>query len=101
MRIVSSSYFLNSIVVFLFASLLATAQTSTPNAPSASARPATADSLPSEATVDAFMRQQFGYQTDLSWKISGIKPSIIPGLADVTVVVASPQGQQLTRFFVS
>ena len=57
--------------------------------------------LPSEATVDAFLHQQFGYQADLTWKISSIKPSPIAGLAEVNVVLASPQGQQLTRFYVA
>ena len=57
--------------------------------------------LPSEATVDAFLHQHFGYQPDLTWKISSIKPSIIPGLAEVNVVLASQQGQQFTRFYVS
>ncbi len=65
-------------------------------------KPATsaADSLPSEATVDAFLHQQFGYEADVTWKISGIKPSQIPGLAEVDVVLANPQGQQLSKFFV-
>jgi protein-disulfide isomerase len=37
----------------------------------------------------------------MSWKISSIKPSTIEGLAEVTVVLASQQGQQLSRFYVS
>jgi protein-disulfide isomerase len=37
----------------------------------------------------------------MSWKISSIKPSTIEGLAEVTVVLANQQGQQLTRFYVS
>ena len=57
--------------------------------------------LPSEATVDSFLQQQFGYQKDISWKISGIRPSGIADLAEVTVVLANPQGQQLTRFYVA
>jgi protein-disulfide isomerase len=57
--------------------------------------------LPSEATVDSFMQQQFGYQKDISWKISSIRPSGIAGLAEVSVVLANPQGQQLTRFYVA
>jgi len=61
---------------------------------------ATAD-LPSEATVDSFMQQQFGYQPDVTWKISSIKPSAIEGLAEVTVVIANQQGQQLSRFYVA
>jgi protein-disulfide isomerase len=61
----------------------------------------TAGNLPSEATVDAFLHQQFGYEKDLTWKITSIRPSTVVGLAEVTVVLASPQGQQLTRFFVA
>jgi len=61
---------------------------------------ATAD-LPSEATVDSFLHEQFGYQADMTWKIVGIKPSPIEGLAEVTVVLASGQGQQSTRFYVA
>ena len=61
---------------------------------------ATAD-LPSEATVESFLHEQFGYQADLTWKISSIRPSPIQGLAEVTVVLANQQGQQLTRFYVS
>ena len=55
----------------------------------------------SEATVESFLHEQFGYQSDMSWKISSIKPSPIEGLAEVTVVLANPQGQQLSRFYVS
>lgn len=80
---------------------LAVAQNSTPQKPTLSTRPSTTANLPSEETVDSFLHQQFGYQPELTWKISSIKPSIIPGLAEVNVVLASPQGQQLTRFYVS
>jgi protein-disulfide isomerase len=102
--------FLNSICISLLLVSLATAQTTTAKsapAKSASAKSAEkspfADSstLPSEATVDSFLHQQFGYQPDLTWKISSIKASTVGGLAEVTVVLASPQGQQLTRFFVA
>jgi protein-disulfide isomerase len=57
--------------------------------------------LPSEATVDSFMQQTFGYETQLSWKISSIKPAPVPGLAQVDVIIATPQGQQLSRFYVT
>lgn len=96
--------FLNSICILLLLVTFAAAQT-TPakSAASKSEKSTTADSsnLPSEATVDSFLQQQFGYQPDLTWKISSIKPSTVGGLAEVTVVLASPQGQQLTRFFVA
>jgi len=97
--------FLNLIGILLVASSLAAAQ-NTPAQP-ASAKPAaklgthaTAD-LPSEDTVDSFLHQQFGYQADLTWKISSIRPSPISGLAEVNVVLASPQGQQVSRFYVA
>ena len=62
---------LSGIGIFFFSLLLAAGQTnSTAKKP---ATPAPAD-LPSEATVDSFLQQTFGYQTDLSWKIASINP---------------------------
>ncbi len=57
--------------------------------------------VPSEATVDSFLQQTFGYEKDLTWKISSIKPSPVAGLAEVTVVLASSQGQQLTKLYIT
>jgi len=57
--------------------------------------------LPSEATVDSFMQQTFGYEPNVTWKVSSIKPAPVPGLAQVDVVLASPQGQQSSRFYVT
>jgi len=57
--------------------------------------------LPSEATVDSFMQQTFGYEAQISWKIASIKPAPVPGLGQVDVILASPQGQQLSRFYVT
>ena len=97
--------FLNSICIVLLVGALTTAQTkpakSTPAKPAEKAAATGSVNLPSEATVDSFLHQQFGYEADLTWKISSIKPSPIPGLAEVNVVLASPQGQQATRFFVA
>jgi protein-disulfide isomerase len=93
-----------TIVLVLIAANLATGQTSTAAKP---ARPAeklgthTTPDLPSEATVDSFLHQQFGYQSDMSWKIASIKPSLIEGLAEVTVILAGQQGQQVSRFYVA
>jgi protein-disulfide isomerase len=89
------------IFIFLLLCGLSAAQTSTtakttdkpPAAPSAN--------LPSEATVDSFMEQTFGYEPQVSWKISSIKPASVPGLAEVNVILANPQGQQLSRFYVT
>jgi len=97
----------NSLFVFLLAATLAAAQGSSPQP--TTAKPAeqpklgthaSAD-LPSEATVDSFLQQSFGYDSGVSWKISSIKPAGVAGLAEVTVVLANQQGQQLSRFYVT
>jgi protein-disulfide isomerase len=98
--------FLNCICIFALIAV-ASAQTSTTQnskpKPAVTTKPGThaTANLPSEATVDAFLQQQFGYQPGLTWKIQSIKPSVIEGLADVNVVLASDQGQQLSRFYVA
>jgi protein-disulfide isomerase len=62
--------------------------------------PASAN-LPSEDEVNAFLHATFGYDPQLTWKISGIKPSEVAGLAEVTVQMSGPQGQGTQKFFVS
>jgi len=105
----TASRSLSSICVFLFlfcfgASLAAAQSAAAKPAP---AKPeaklgthATAD-LPSEAVVDSYLHEQFGYEPDLSWKIAGIKPAGVAGLAEVTAVMANQQGQQMFRFYVT
>src|SRR6202051_3608155 len=92
---------INLILIVLMTGGLAAAQAST--AAKAADKPAAAATvtLPSEATVDAFMQQTFGYEADVSWKIASIKPAPVPGLGQVDVILASPQGQQLSRFYVT
>lgn len=92
--------FLKLLYTCCLACSLAFTQTSTPAKPTLTTRPPTTN-LPSEATVESFLHQQFGYQPDLTWKISSIKPSPIAGLAEVTVVLANQQGQQFARFYVA
>ena len=57
--------------------------------------------LPSEETVNAFLRETFAYNPGLSWKISDIKPSQAEGLAEVTVVLTTSQGLQTNQFYVT
>jgi protein-disulfide isomerase len=57
--------------------------------------------LPSEETVNSFLQQTFGYNQSLSWKIADIRPSEAQGLAEVTVILSTQQGQQVSRFFVT
>ncbi len=90
---------LSLICMVFVAFTIAGAQTASTK-PAARKAAAAADDLPSEATVDSFLHQQFGYEPDMTWKISSIKPSPISGLSEVVVVLANPQGQQVTRFYV-
>jgi protein-disulfide isomerase len=90
------------IFMFMLACILAGAQTS--SAEKQAAKPASGGAkvnLPSDATVDSFMQQTFGYDSQVSWKISSVKPAPVPGLAQVDVIIANPQGQQLSRFYVT
>jgi protein-disulfide isomerase len=102
--------FLNVICIFILSSVLVAAQTAsskptlmksdlkTAEKPAAKSDPAA--NLPSEATVDSFLQQTFGYDTSLSWKIASINPAF-GGLAEVTVILAGQQGQQVSHFYVT
>src|ERR1041385_5464824 len=57
--------------------------------------------LPSEETVNAFMKQMFGYDSSVSWKVASIRPTEAQGIAEVIVVVSNPQGQQNNRLYVT
>jgi protein-disulfide isomerase len=57
--------------------------------------------LPSEDTVNSFMRETFGYDSAITWRILEIKPSEARGLSEVLVLISNPQGQQTSKFFVT
>ena len=57
--------------------------------------------LPSEETVNAFMKQMFGYDPGVSWKVVSIRPAEAQGIAEVMVVVSNAQGQQNNRLYVT
>ena len=57
--------------------------------------------LPSEEDVNAFLHETFGYDSQLTWKIVGIKPSPAEGLAEVTVQISGPPGQGEQKFYVT
>lgn len=91
--------FLNAVCLLVLATSFAASQSAT--TPKLTTRPSRQEpvNLPSEATVDSFLQQTFGYEPNISWKIASIKPAA--GVAEVTVVLASPQGQQVSKFFVT
>jgi len=72
--------------------------------PTLQTRPApkpTDTTLPTEDTVNAFLFQMFGYEPTVTWKVADIRPSEIPGLAAVDVVVTNAQGSNPSRLLVS
>jgi protein-disulfide isomerase len=68
----------------------------------AAAKPgASAGAEPTEATVDSFLKQMFGWNQDLTWKIASIKPAEAQGFTEVTAIFNTTQGQQVFRVFVT
>ena len=82
----------------LFCSFNLPAQTHT-TAPVASA--ATSSKLPSEATVNEFLKHMFGWNQNLAWHVVSIKPSEAPSISEVTVVFNTPEGQAVQRIYVT
>src|SRR5271166_108926 len=57
--------------------------------------------LPTEDTVNSFLFQTFGYDATITWKIADIRPSEVSGLAEVSIVITTPQGANSNRLLVS
>jgi protein-disulfide isomerase len=57
--------------------------------------------LPSEAIVEGFLKQMFGWNQELTWKIADIKPAEAQGFSEVTAIFNTPQGQQVFRIYVT
>jgi protein-disulfide isomerase len=79
------------------------AQKAKPQAKPATAAPTLSvrTELPSEDTVNSFLYQMFGYDATITWKIAEIRPSEIPGLTEVTVIITNPQGSNANKLYVS
>jgi protein-disulfide isomerase len=60
-----------------------------------------ATGLPSEDTVNSFLMQMFGYDPTITWKVNDIRPSEVPGLAEVLIVITNAQGSNPNRLLVS
>jgi len=90
-------------VLLLTASLFAqTAATNPANQPAAEAAAAALPpGAPTVALAEACFKRMFGYDQDLQFKVLSISPSSIPELFDVAVLFSSPQGQQLSHWYVS
>jgi protein-disulfide isomerase len=66
-----------------------------------SATPGGSSGLPSEDTVNSFLFQMFGYDPTVTWKVTDIHPSEVPGLAEVLVVITNAQGSNPNKLLVS
>src|ERR1022692_3100015 len=76
--------------------------------PSLQARPAATSPtaagttvLPTEDTVNSFLFQMLGFDSTKTWKIADIRPSEVPGLAEVSVVITDEKGSSPSRLLVS
>ncbi len=63
--------------------------------------PTANSSLPSQATVNAFLQHMFGYDPEIKWQIVAIKPSPANGVSEIDVVLSNPQGQQSQKLFIT
>jgi protein-disulfide isomerase len=57
--------------------------------------------LPSEDTINSFLFQWFGYDPTITWKVNEIRPSLVPGLAEVLVIITTAQGSRPNPLLVS
>jgi protein-disulfide isomerase len=57
--------------------------------------------LPTEATVNEFLKHMFGWNQNLTWHVANIKPSEAPAISEVTVVFNTPDGQAVQRIYVT
>lgn len=86
-----------ALVALAVIAALALAQSPAKPEPSASG---SGTSLPSKATADSFMRHMFGYETNVAWKITGIKPSEAPGIAEIVLNMKSKKNTGERKLFV-
>lgn len=92
-----------SVIAFVFLALsfvFAQTPASMPNAPSPkNEAPGTAShagaNMPSQADVEAAMKRTLGYDPSLSWTIYDIRPSSIPGVADVVFSINKQAAQHI------
>ena len=63
--------------------------------------PAMVAKLPDSATVLSFYNRMFGFEQNLNFKVADIRWSDVPGIAEVTAIANTPQGQQVAKLFVT
>src|SRR6202795_1038331 len=103
----SQSMILQTLLAAILLTGIAIAQSQPPHAAKSQGVPATTSSaasttgLPTEDTVNSFLFQMLGYDPTVTWKVSEIRPSAVPGLAEVTFIITNSQGANQNRLLVS
>jgi len=96
---------IRKLVILMLALASVSSHAQQPAATPSKAAPASAgaanSSQPSEATMNEFLKKMFGWNNNLTWKIAEIKPSEAAGINEVIVVFSTPNGQQLSRIYVT
>ncbi|MGD0792332.1 MAG: thioredoxin domain-containing protein [Terriglobales bacterium] len=98
-RTLLAAFLLSGIAIAQTKPTLQTRPATKPAATSAAAVGTTV--LPSEDTVNSFLFQMLGHDPTVTWKVTEIRPSEVPGLAEVLFVVTNPQGSNPNRLLVS
>lgn len=80
-----------TVTLLLFLTLAATAQTpAKAKAKPASPPPApSAAPMPTAAEVNEFLRRMFGYDPNVTWKVQGVAPTDVPGVAHVVATIGA------------
>jgi protein-disulfide isomerase len=80
---------------------LAATQKPAPAKAHTAAPSAAAPHLPTETTVNEFLKHMFGYDGSISWKLESIRPSKDPSVAEVNVIMTGKQGAERLTFYVT
>ena len=103
MTLLLRSLFALSLLAGMASAQTKTTQPAKPKSkPAATSTPASSSAgLPSEEAVNAFMHEMVGYNPALSWRVAEIRPTQVPGLTEVLVVITDPQGSNTNKFYVT
>jgi len=98
---------LKNVIAFLCLVAVAAAQTKPAPAAKPAAKPAdstpaaAASNIPSEEIINAFMQQMVGYNSEVTWRVAEVRPTVVSGLTEVVVVITDSKGSNSNKFYVS
>jgi protein-disulfide isomerase len=98
---------LKNVIAFLCLVAVAAAQTKPAPAAKPAAKPADStpaaavSNIPSEEIINTFMQQMVGYNPEVTWRVAEVRPTVVPGLTEVVVVITDSKGSNSNKFYVS